>query len=131
VLRVVPHVAREEFVNAGVVLYCEARSYLAAAIELDEARLLALAPAADLHAIRAHLDAVARICAGHAEAGPVARLPLRERFRFLAAPRNTVVQPSPPHAGLSDAPEATLERMLATMVRTPQASPSPADAKRL
>ena len=117
VVRVVPHVERGEFVNAGIILHCQARGFLAAQIELDEARLLAIAPDADLATIRSHLEAMVSICQGAPDAGDVARLPLRERFAWLTAPRSTAIQTSPAHAGLCDAPELALEKLLAAMVR--------------
>ena len=119
VVRVVPDVAREEHVNAGAIVFCAAEDVIAARIELDEARLLALHPGADLPLIRAHLGAIPRICAGGPDGGPMAALPPRERFQWLVAPRDTVVQTSAPHAGMTDDPAAVLERLLATMVRTP------------
>jgi hypothetical protein len=120
VVRVVPHVEREEFLNAGVVLFCDALAYLGARIELDEARLLALAPGADLELVNRHLDAIPRLCAGGPDAGPIGELPLRERWRWLVAPRSTILQVSPAHAGLSDSPENELERLLERVVRCPR-----------
>ena len=117
VIRVVPHVEREEFVNAGVVVFCDALAYLGARIELDEARLFALAPSVDLPLVQRHLDAIPRLCAGGVEAGPIGELPLRERWRWLVAPRSTILQVSPAHAGLSQSPEDELERLLARVVR--------------
>lgn len=117
VVRVVPHVEREEFINAGVVIFCEAHDFLAARVELDEARLLALAPEADLPLIRRHLDAVPRICAGGPSAGPIGALPARERWRWLTSPRSTILQTSPAHAGMTSAPAEALERLVATVVR--------------
>jgi len=119
VLRVIPRVERGECINAGVVLYCQADGYLGARVHLDADRLMALDPHADLEAMRAHLEAVRSVCAGGPEAGPVGRLPLRERFGFLVAPRSTVVQPSEVHTGLTDDPEAELERLLRSMVLPP------------
>lgn len=89
IIRVVPKVEREEFINAGVIVSCPARKFLAARIELDEQRLRALDPAVDVEAIRAHLAAIPVICAGGAQAGPLGRLSQRERFHWLAAPRST------------------------------------------
>ncbi len=123
VLRVVPRVERGEFINAGVVLYCQADSFLDARVHLDSDRLMALDPAADLEAVRAHLEAVRSVCAGGPEAGSVGRLPLGERFGWLVAPRSTVVQPSPVHTGLTDDPEAELERLLSRMVLPPGQDP--------
>lgn len=116
VLRVVPRVEREEFVNVGVVVFSPALGYLGCRIEVDEARLRALWPAADVEAIRRHLDAVRAVCAGDRAAGPIASLSLSERFHWLTAPRNTMIQPSPVHAGLCDEPEATLDRLFLTTV---------------
>ncbi len=119
VLRVVPRVERGECINAGVVLYCQADRFLGARVHLDAERLKALDPDADLEAVRAHLEAVRSVCVGGPEAGSVGRLPLGERFGWLVAPRSTVVQPSPVHTGLTDDPEAELERLLSTMVLPP------------
>jgi len=118
VIRVVPRVERGEFVNAGVVLSCKAGGFLEARIELDEARLRALDPGVDLDVVRAHLAAFAAICAGGDAAGPIGRLPARERFRWLVAPRSTVVQPGPVHTGLTSDPESELTRLLDVLVRS-------------
>lgn len=117
IIRVVPRVERDEFVNAGVILYCRARDYLAARIELDRARLLALSPGADVTAIEAALAATPRICAGDPAAGPIAQLPPAERFHWLVAPKSTITQTSPVHSGLCDDPDKMLEHLMATMVR--------------
>jgi hypothetical protein len=117
IVRVVPRVERGECVNAGVVLFCRPRRFLAARLALDEARLLALAPDADLAAVRGHLAALARIAAGDAEAGPIAALPASERFHWLVAPSSTVIQCSPVHTGLTDDPEGELDRLVAQLVR--------------
>jgi hypothetical protein len=116
VLRVVPRVEREEFLNAGVVVWCLAQDYLAARVALDVDRLKALDAAADVEAIRAHLEAVPRICAGDPAAGPVARLPAKERFHWMVAPRSTVLQTSPVHSGTTEAPDQALERLFQTLV---------------
>jgi hypothetical protein len=117
-------VERGEFINAGVVLYCQADSFLGARVHLDPTRLKALDPGADLEAVGAHLEAVRSACAGGSEAGAVGRLPLGERFGWLVAPRSTVVQPSPVHTGLTDDPEAELERLLSRMVLPPGPDPA-------
>jgi Protein of unknown function (DUF3037) len=119
VLRVIPRVERGECINAGVVLYCQADGFLGARVHLDADRLKALDPGADLKAVRAHLEAFHSVCAGGPEAGAVGRLPLRERFGWLVAPRSTVVQPSEVHTGLTDDPEAEMERLLRSMVLSP------------
>jgi hypothetical protein len=117
IVRVVPHVEREEFVNAGVVLFCAERDFLAARIELDEARLLALAPRADVALVRDHLAAITAVCAGGPGGGPLGELPIRERWQWLVAPRSTILQASAPHAGLCESPEEWLERLVVSMVR--------------
>lgn len=116
-IRVVPRAERGECLNAGVILYCRARRFLAARTELDPARLLALAPDLDLAAVGRQLDQIRLLCAGDPASGPIARLPQPERFGWLVAPASTVVQPGPIHAGLTADPAATLERLFATMVR--------------
>jgi Protein of unknown function (DUF3037) len=116
VLRVVPRVERGECFNAGVVLFCRRRGFLAACVELDEARLAALAPDADAGAVRAHLEALARIAAGDAAGGRVAALEPSERFGWLVAPSSTVIQPSPVHTGLCEEPGAMLDRLFAELV---------------
>jgi hypothetical protein len=120
VIRVVPRVEREEFVNAGVIVSCPEKSFLAARIELEEARLLALDPHADVAAIRAHLETIPRVCEGGDGAGPIGKLPPRERFHWLVSARSTVIQMSPAHSGRCADPAALLEHLLATMVRPPK-----------
>lgn len=119
VLRVVPRVERGECLNAGVVLYCSKDKFLDARVHLDRGRLRALDPEADPDAVLAHLRAALKVCAGGPEAGAVGLLSPRERFGWLAAPRSTVVQPSPVHAGLTEDPEAELERLLEVLVLPP------------
>ncbi|MEV5879553.1 DUF3037 domain-containing protein [Streptomyces sp. NPDC052101] len=116
-LRVVPRVERGECVNAGVLVYSRAKAYVGARTHLDEARLLALDPAADVAGIRAALDAIERHCAGGEEAGQAARDDAGRRFRWLIAPRSTVVQPGPVHTGLTADPAAETERLLDLLVR--------------
>jgi hypothetical protein len=119
ILRVVPRVEREEFLNVGVVIHCFQRGFLTAATALDPARLAAFAPGLDPRFVQEHLDAVVRIAAGGADAGPIGRLAPKERFRWLVAPRSTILQPSPVHAGLCTDPAKTLDHLLDTMVRLP------------
>jgi hypothetical protein len=120
VVRVVPRVEREEFLNAGVILSCPSRRFLDALIELDEGRLAGFAPWLDPAEVRAYLDPIPAICAGGPAAGPIGLLPQRQRFYWLAAPRSTVVQCSPVHAGLCEDPAASLSRLLERMVRVPR-----------
>jgi hypothetical protein len=110
-LRVVPRVERQEFINAGVVVYCPEKRYLAARIRLDAARLKALWPEVDPALVAQHLEAVERICAGDASAGPIAKLSQRERFHWLTSPRSTIIQPSPVHTGVCDATGDLLDRL--------------------
>jgi len=119
IIRVVPRVEREEFVNVGVIVSCPARRFLEARIELDERRLRALDPTLDVESIRAHLATIPAICKGGAEAGPIGRLSQRERFHWLIAPRSTIIQTSPAHTGACKEPTAVLEHLLDTMVRPP------------
>lgn len=117
IVRVVPRVERGEFINVGAIVSCRAAGYLRARIELDAARLLALAPDVDLAAIRAALDTVPAICAGGEAAGPLKHLSAHERFDWLVAPRSSSIQTSPVHTGRGDDLDAVLEQLLRTMVR--------------
>ncbi len=119
-LRVVPRVERGEFVNAGVVLYCQEKRFLGAAIDLDPERLRVLDPRLDPDIVRAHLEAARRVCAGGPGAGPIGLLPPVQRFGWLVAPRSTVVQPGPVHTGLAEDPQQALDHLLRTMVQAPQ-----------
>ncbi len=118
-LRVVPRVERGEFVNAGVVLYCQEKRFLDAAIDLDPERLRLLDPRLDAETVRAHLEAARRVCAGGPGAGPIGLLPPVQRFGWLVAPRSTVVQPGPVHTGLAEDPGEALDRLLQAMVSPP------------
>jgi hypothetical protein len=119
VVRVVPRVEREEFVNVGIILSCPTRDFLEARIELDERRLTALDPGINLEAVRAHLASIPLICAGGPQAGPIGQLSRRERFHWLVAPRSTIIQVSPVHTGRCTDLTGTLDHLLATMVRPP------------
>ncbi len=122
VIRVVPRVDRGEFINAGIVVYCLAKDFLAARIELDEDRLRALAPDVEVSTVRDHLCAFERVCRGGPEGGPIGRLPQKERFHWLVAPRSTVIQLSPVHSGLAEDPDAALEHLMNRMVRPPRSA---------
>ena len=115
-VRVIPDVERGECLNAGVIVFCRPRRFLAARMALDTARLRALAPGVDLEAVQAHLDAVERIAAGDPAAGPIAALPASERFHWLVAPASTIIQPSPVHTGLTEDPVGELDRLLRRLV---------------
>lgn len=122
VIRVVPRVDREEFINVGVIVSCPARDFLEARIELDESRLLHFDPTLDVAAIRAHLASIPRICAGGPDSGPIGRLSARERFHWLVAPRSTIIQTSRVHSGRCNEPGPVSERLLDQMVRAARAS---------
>ncbi len=117
VIRVVPRVEREEFLNVGVILYCTKQKYLHCLITLNENRLTAIAADTDIHVIKENLDAFAHICSGGKHSGPIGRLDAASRFRWLTAARSTVVQTSKVHPGLcsADAGE-TLSKLHAQLV---------------
>jgi Protein of unknown function (DUF3037) len=116
-LRVVPRVERGECCNAGVIVYCRAQSFVTARTHLDEARLRALDPGVDITGVRAALAAVEDVCCGGAAAGQAGGDDPGRRFRWLIAPRSTVVQPGPVHSGLTADPKAEAERLLDLLVR--------------
>ena len=117
VLRCVPRVDREEFVNVGVVLYCQHADFLRARCHVDVDRMTALAPDLDLDAVRSALATVEAVCRGDESAGAAGRTPLGTRFGFVSAPRSTVVQPGPIHGGLTTDPAGQLEHLLDRLVR--------------
>jgi hypothetical protein len=116
VLRCVPRVDREEFVNVGVVLYCEGAGFLESAWSVDRERLAALAPRLDIDAVCEGLDYVRAVCAADASVGAVAQKPPGTRFGFLKAPRSTVLQPGPVHGGVTTDPARQLEHLLEQFV---------------
>lgn len=113
VVRVVPRIERAEFVNAGVIVYSQRAGFLDAATHVDGERLRALDPEADVEAIAAAVDAYPEACAG---GGSTVAMSLGERFRWLTAPRSTIVQTGPVHAGLTEDPAAELDRLLRQLV---------------
>lgn len=119
IVRVVPRVERGEYLNAGVIVHCRAKSYLAARVECAHPRLQALWPDLDLESLEEHLASIPLICKGGKESGPIGLLPMTDRFHWLVAPRSTIVQVSPVHAGLCEDPEVALEGLFAKYVRNP------------
>src|SRR5690349_2520652 len=111
VIRVVPRVEREEFLNVGVVLLCTSQKFLKMKYILDEHRLMSLCNGLDLEDLMTNVKVFERICAGGQDAGPIGMLTLAERFRWLTASRSTVVQTSKVHPGLCINPEEVLERL--------------------
>jgi hypothetical protein len=120
VLRVVPRVDRGEMINAGVLLYCRPLRYLSARVALDTERVLALDPAADVAGIERALAAVVEVCDQQPAAGSAGQQETGRRFRWLTAPRSTVVQPGPVHTGLTRDPDAEADRLLAALVLRPR-----------
>ncbi len=116
VLRLVPRIERDEFVNVGVIVFCRTRGFLRARVALDPRRIEALAPGFDLETVREHLDARVRVAAGDPDAGPIAALSQSERFHWLVAPSSTVIQTSPVHSGLCEEPDALLDRLFDQLV---------------
>jgi hypothetical protein len=117
VIRIVPRVEREEFLNTGVILYCAREKFLNALIDFDEARVTAFAPALDLSAVRQNLMALEAICHGHPSGGIIATLEPASRFRWLTATRSTVIQASKVHPGLCADPQAALQRLYDQLVK--------------
>ena len=117
VIRVVPRVDREEFINAGVILFCKEQRFLRARVALSPERVRALWPESHINLIQQHLLAFTRICDANPDAGPIAQLPQAERFHWLVSPRSTTVQVSAVHSGLCQDPESTLDRLFEQLVR--------------
>lgn len=117
IIRVVPKVDREEFINVGAIVSCGTKKFLEARIEIDEQRLRAIDSTLDMEMIRNHLAVIPVICAGGPEAGAIGQLPHRERFHWLVAPRSTIVQTSRVHTGLCENLPSAIEHLLNTMVR--------------
>jgi hypothetical protein len=128
VLRVVPRVERQEFLNIGVIVFCLEKRLLEAKVHVDQARLQILWPTLDLETVKQHADAVIRICAGDETAGPVAQLSQRERFHWLIAPRSTIIQTSAAHTGIlteEDVLADRLERLFEQLVAVTDFTSSP------
>ena len=117
VIRVVPSVEREEFLNVGVIVYCPAKGFLQTVYELNEKRLCSFSGKVEVEELQERLRAFTRICAGGADGGTIGKLPLASRFRWLTATRSTVVQTSAVHPGLCVDPQETLIRLHAQLVR--------------
>jgi hypothetical protein len=116
VIRVVPRVEREEFINVGVILYCAKEKYLSCISAIDHKRLISFAPSVDVEEVLEHLQSIYRICCGGADAGTIGTLDLPSRFRWLTATRSTVVQTSKVHPGFCINAEETLKRLQEQLV---------------
>jgi len=117
-IRIVPRVEREEFLNAGMILFCPERKFLGVRTHLEPERLRALWPSLDMEEIRRHLEAFVRVAEGASDAGPIARLSQRERFHWLVAPRSTIIQVSAVHSGICEQPMDKLEQLFQRLVAT-------------
>jgi hypothetical protein len=116
IIRVVPRVERDEFINVGVILYCARKKYLTASYVLDEDRLKVFSAGLDIAEIRHHLDSLMLICAGAKNSGPIGQLDAPSRFRWLTAMRSTVIQTSRVHPGFCKDPESKLQFLLEEQV---------------
>lgn len=117
VIRVVPCVEREEFLNCGVIVYCSGQKFLQTMFKLNVERLQCFSPELDVSVLDKRLLAFKQICEGLAEGGPIARLPIASRFRWLTAARSTVIQTSPVHPGLCVNAGETLEKLYRQLVQ--------------
>jgi len=116
VIRVIPRVEREEFLNVGVILLCSSKGYLCTRYTLNEERLRALYGEIDMEELLERLRAFEKVCAGRREGGPIGQLGIASRFRWLTANRSTIVQTSPVHPGLCLDPQETLEKLYRQLV---------------
>jgi hypothetical protein len=116
VIRVVPRVEREEFLNIGVIVYCAKQKFLQARYHLDEARLQSCHKDLDIDELKQHLCSFERICNADKDAGPIGKLDMASRFRWLTATRSTVLQTSKVHPGMTDDALATLDRLFGQLV---------------
>ena len=116
VIRVVPHVEREEFLNVGVILFCSSQKFLRCTFHFDEVRLKVLCKKTDFTELRQHISSFEKICGGSQDSGAIGKLPIAERFRWLTATRSTVLQTSKVHPGLCDKAEDKLGQLFKQLV---------------
>jgi hypothetical protein len=116
VIRVVPRVEREEFINAGIILYCPGQRFLKVLFNIEESRVRALCGKADIEQLNSYLNAFEQICIGGKSGGFIGSLPIASRFRWLTAIRSSVVQTSRVHPGFCEDPEATLRKLFESLV---------------
>lgn len=119
IIRVVPRVEREEFINAGVILSCQTTNFLDSKIELDEKRLKCFAPFLEIENIKYYLEIIPKICAGEKDAGVIGQLPKRSRFYWLTAVRSTIIQTSSVHSGLCENPESQIDKLIRKYIKLP------------
>jgi len=115
-IRIVPRVEREEFINAGVILYCKDRKFLKTLYQIDREKLEAFRCEIEIEELEKHLKAIEKICNGDKDGGPVAQWSMAERFRWLTAERSASIQTSRPHNGFTADPEKTLRRLFEELV---------------
>jgi hypothetical protein len=108
IIRLVPRVEREEFLNVGVILFSKPKKFLEIKYYIDQQKLSALSPTVNAQFIIEYLKAWEAICSGEPSSGPIGQLDLAERFRWLAATKSTMLQCSPTHTGLCSDPEKEL-----------------------
>ncbi len=116
VVRVVPRVEREEFVNVGVALFCRKQKYAAVIFHINESKLKAIDSAVDIDLVKAHLQSFQKICNGDKDAGKIASLDQDERFRWLTANRSTIIQTSATHIGMCHSAEETHQELLKKLI---------------
>jgi len=116
VIRVVPKVEREEFINVGIILFCKRQKFIRALVQVNEKKLQMLVPETDIETLTANLEAFVRIAQGEKAAGPIAEMELTERFRWLTAVRSSCIQTSRPHPGLSKQLDDTVQRLMEELV---------------
>jgi hypothetical protein len=116
VVRLVPYVHLESFMNIGVVLHARRENYLEARFVVDRERVASFAPTIDIPLLDRYIDAYCRVCRGGADAGPVGLLPASERFHWLTAPRSAVIQTSAVHPGRGVDARAELEKLVRSIV---------------
>ena len=116
IIRVVPRMEREEFLNVGVVLFCKKEKYLKVKFRLDQEKLLMLCPDLDMEQLERNLTSFEKICQGSVDGGPIAQMDIPSRFRWLTAVRSSVIQTSRPHPGMCDDLESTLTRLFSELV---------------
>jgi len=116
VIRVVPRVEREEFINVGIILFCKKQRFLRTLFEVNKERLLAFANHLDVEEVEAYLKSFERICKGTADSGPIGKLDLPSRFRWLTATRSTIVQVSKVHPGFCADLDAAIQKLYRELV---------------